>query len=114
MCCVALESKAMSDDRIGGFAASTFAAYIKRLGYSSLVVLSDGEHSLRLLVLGAQKILKADSITMDPRVVPKHSSQSLGFTGQKQLMLQRQIRVLKAHLYAKTGRWIDPTMPLWP
>eukprot|EP00972_Heterocapsa_arctica_P055266 8154536-Heterocapsa_arctica.AAC.1 len=80
------------------YTLTTVFKILKRQGHTTVVLMTDGEHSIKLLSdKVAEKRLPLKTIV---RHTPRYSSASLGAMGVMQKLMQGQIRTMKAELEA--------------
>ena len=106
--CVALPTKGPQLE----YTTESIVQYLKRLGHTAIVLMSDGEMSAKQLcdkVLTARLLLRTIV-----RHTPRYSPASLGKTGAAQQHVQGQIRTLKAEVEAKYGFKLTPDHNVWP
>ena len=98
------------------YAIGQLVGYVKRLGYSELVIRSDGEPSITAIVDRFMAEIKKTGVQARVRAekTPRYSSQSLGAVGSIQAQLQKQVRTLKTDLEAKIKSHLLTSMAVWP
>ena len=91
-------------------------SFIKRLGYTELVIRSDGEPSISAIVDRLMAEIKKTGVQarVRPEKTPRYSSQSLAAVGSMQSLLQRQVRTLKTDLETKIKSHLLTSMAVWP
>eukprot|EP00972_Heterocapsa_arctica_P012255 1797336-Heterocapsa_arctica.AAC.1 len=95
-----------------GYTVTAVLKFLKRLGHTTIVLKTDGEHSIKLLSdKVAERRLPQKTIV---RHTPRYSSASLGAMGAMQKLMQGQIRTMKVELEAKYGFAIKPEDCVWP
>ena len=79
------------------YAIGQLISFIKRLGYTELVIRSDGEPAITAIVdrLMAEIQKTGVQARVRPEKTPHYSSQFLRGVGSMQSLLQKQVRILK-------------------
>ena len=98
------------------YVTGQLVSFIKRLGYTELVVRSDGEPSITAIVDRLMAEIKKTGVQARVRSekTPRYSSQSLGAVGSMQSLLQKQVRTLKTDLETKIKSHLLTSMAVWP
>ena len=90
-------------------------AFTKRLGFTDLVVRSDGEGAITALVDRMLAGIKKEGIEAKtkPEKTPRYSSASLGAVGSMQSAMQGQVRTLKTDLELKLQKHVQTNWAAW-
>ena len=98
------------------YAIGQLISFIKRLGYTELVIRSDGESSITSIVDRLMAEIKKTSVQarVRPEKTHRYSSQSLGAVESMQSLLQKQVRTLKTDLETKIKSHLLTSMAVWP
>ena len=98
------------------YAIGQLIGFVKRLGYTELVIRSDGEPAITAIVDRFMAEIKKTGVQARVRAekTPRYSSQSLGAVGSMQAQLQKQVRTLKTDLEAKIKSHLLTSMAVWP
>ena len=98
------------------YAIGQHISFIKRLGYTELVIRSDGEPSITAILERLMAEIKKTGVQarVRPEKTPRYSSQSLGAVGSMQSLLQKQVRTLKTDLETKIKSHHLTSMAIWP
>ena len=85
------------------YAIGQLIGFVKRLGYTELVIRSDGEPAITAIADRLMAEIKKTGVQARVRAerTPRYSSQSLGAVGSMQTQLQKQVRTLKTDLETK-------------
>ena len=98
------------------YAIGHLISFINRLGYTELVIRSDGEPSITAIVdrLMAEIEKTGVQARVRPEKTPRYSSQSMGAVGSMQSLLQKQVQTLKTDLETKIKSHLLTSMAVWP
>ena len=98
------------------YAIGQLFGFVKRLGYTDLVIRSDGEPAITAIVDRLMAEIKKTGVQarVPAERFPRCSSQSSGAVGSMQAQLQKEVRTLKTDLGTKIKSHLLTSMAVWP